>query len=70
MSHIDEATQWDDCPYAKFNANTFVRAYSYRVFLTLCVWINLRGTPWGLRHLWGALYELASPKYCYDKFSR
>ena len=27
-----EATPWDDCPYAKSNANTFVRASAFRVF--------------------------------------
>ena len=32
MARIDEAIPWDDCPYAKSNANTFVRARAYRVF--------------------------------------
>ena len=32
VSRIDEATPWDACPYAKSNANTFVRARAYRVF--------------------------------------
>ena len=36
VSRIGVATPWDDCPYAKSNANTFVRARAYRVFLTLC----------------------------------
>ena len=31
------ATPWYDFPYAKSNANTFVRAHAYRVFLTSCV---------------------------------
>ena len=26
VSRIGVATPWDDCPYAKSNANTFVRA--------------------------------------------
>ena len=37
VSHIGVATPWDDFPYAKSNANTFVRARAYRVFLTSCV---------------------------------
>ena len=37
VSRIGVATPRDDCPYAKSNANTFVRARAYRVFLTLCV---------------------------------
>ena len=34
MSRINEAIPWVDCPYAKSNANTFVRARAraYRVF--------------------------------------
>ena len=32
MARIDEAIPWDDCPYAKSNANTFVHARAYRVF--------------------------------------
>ena len=36
--------------YAKSNANTFVRARAYRVFLTSCDWINLGNIPRGLRH--------------------
>ena len=66
--------------YAKSNANTFVRAHAYRVFLTSCVGINLGDIPRGLRHPWyvpsvdpstlglKTLYELASLKYCYNKF--
>ena len=46
MSRIGVATPWDDCPYAKSNANTFVCARAYRVFLTSCVGINL-GTSLG-----------------------
>ena len=42
VSRIGVATPWDDCPYAKSNANTFVRARAYRVFLTSCVGINTR----------------------------
>ena len=41
VSRIGVATPWDDCPYAKSNVNTFVRAHAYRVFLTSCVGINL-----------------------------
>ena len=37
VSHIGVATPWDDWPYTKSNANTFVRARAYRVFLTSCV---------------------------------
>ena len=81
VSHIGVATPWDDCPYAKSNANTFVRARAYRVFLTSCVGINLGDIPRGLRHPWDVpsvdpstlgrktLYELASLKYCYNNFS-
>ena len=77
MSRIGVATPRDDCPYAKSNANTFVRARAYRVFLTSCVGINLGDIPRGLRHPWDVpsvdpstlglktLYELASLKYCY-----
>ena len=50
VSHIGVATPWDDCPYAQSNANTFVRARAYRVFLTSCVGINLGNIPWGQRH--------------------
>ena len=32
VPRIGAATPWDDCPYAKSNANTFVRARAYRVF--------------------------------------
>ena len=32
MARIDEAIPWDDCPYAKSNTNTFVRARAYRIF--------------------------------------
>ena len=75
--HIGVATPWDDCPYGKSNDNTFVRARAYSVFLTSCVWINLRDIPRGLRHPQDVplvdpstlsrktLYELASLKYCY-----
>ena len=77
MSRIGVATPRDDCPYAKSNANTFVRARAYRVFLTSCVGINLGDIPRGLRHPRDVpsvdpstlgrktLYELASLKYCY-----
>ena len=42
MARIDEAIPWDDCPYAKSNANTFVHAHAYRVFRTrVSGW-----TPW------------------------
>ena len=80
MSRIGVATPRDDCPYAKSNANTFVRARAYRVFLTSCVGINLGDIPRGLRHPRDVpsvdpstlgrktLYELASLKYCYNKF--
>ena len=44
------ATPWDDCPYTESNANTFVGAHAYRVFLTSCVGINLWDIPRGLRH--------------------
>ena len=50
VSRIGEATPWDDCPYTKSNANTFVRARALRVFLTSCVGINLGDIPRGLRH--------------------
>ena len=78
MSRKDEAIPWDDCPYAKSNANTFVRARAYRVFLTSCVGINLGDIPRGLRHPRDVpsvdpstlgrktLYELAFLKYCYN----
>ena len=56
VSRIGVATPRDDCPYAKSNANTFVRARAYRVFQTSCV---------GRK----TLYELASLKYCYNNFS-
>ena len=36
VSRMGVATPWDDCPYAKSNANTFVCARAYRVFLTSC----------------------------------
>ena len=29
MARIDEAIPWDDCPYAKSNANTYVQARAY-----------------------------------------
>ena len=46
MARIDEAIPWDDCPYAKSNANTFVRACVYKVFPISCI-ENLRslGAP-------------------------
>ena len=78
MSRIGVANPGDDCPYAKSNANTFVRARAYRVFLTSCVGINLGDIPRGLRHPQDVpsvdpstlgpktLYELASLKYCYN----
>ena len=78
VSRIGVATPWDDCPYAKSNANTFVRARAYRVFLTSCVGIDLGDIPRGLRHPQDVpsvdpstlgrktLYELASLKYCYN----
>ena len=74
---IGVASPWDNCPYVKSNANTFVRAGAYRVFLTSCVGINLGDIPRGLRHPWDVpsvdpstlgqktLFELASLKYCY-----
>ena len=77
VSRIGVATPRDDCPYEKSNANTFVRARAYRVFLTSCVGINLGDIPRGLRHPRDVpsvdpstlgrktLYELASLKYCY-----
>ena len=49
---IGVATPWDDCPYGKSNANTFVRARAYRFFPDLVC----RKT----------LYALASLKYCYN----
>ena len=47
MARIDEAIPWDDCPFAKNNANTFIRARAYRVFpLSVeCGGINREGTP-------------------------
>ena len=78
MSRIGVATPWDDFPYTKSNANTFVRARAYRVFLTLCVGINLGGIPRGLWHPRDVplvdpstpgrktLYKLATLKYCYN----
>ena len=80
VSRIGVATPWDDCPYAKSNANTFVRARAYRVFLTSCVGINLGDIPQGLGHPWDdpsvdpstlgqkTLYKLSSLKYCYNGF--
>merc|ERR1739842_71216 len=77
VSRIGVATPRDDCPYAKSNANTFVHARAYRVFLTSCVGINLGDIPWRLQHPRDVpsvdpstlgrktLYELASLKYCY-----
>ena len=32
VARIDEAIPWDDRPYAKSNANTFVHAHAFRVF--------------------------------------
>ena len=62
------ATPRDDCPYAKSNANTFVRAHAYGVFLTSCVRINLKDIPSVDPHTLGrkTLYKLASLKYCYN----
>ena len=45
VSYRSGESLWDDCPYAKSNANTFVRACAYRVFLTSCVGINLGMSP-------------------------
>ena len=50
VSRVGVATPWDDCQYANSNANTFVRACAYRVFLTSCFGINLGDIPLGLRH--------------------
>jgi len=52
MSRIDEAIPWDDCPYAKSNANTFVRARAPSV----------DPSTLGAK----TLYELPSLKYCYN----
>ena len=35
VSRIGVATPWDDCPYTKSNANTFVRAHAYTQYV-LC----------------------------------
>ena len=77
-SRIGVVTPWDYCPYTKSNANTFVRACAYRIFLTSCVGIKLWDIPRGLQHPLDVpsvdpstlgrktLYELASLKYyCY-----
>ena len=81
VSHVDGATPWDDCPYAKGNANTFVRACAYRVFLASCVEINLGATLGAcsalgvprwliLLHLGlKTLQEIASLKYCFSPSS-
>ena len=81
VPRIGVATPWDDCPYAKSNANTFVRARAYRVFLTLCVGMDLGDIHRGLRNPRDVpsvdpstlrrktLYELASLKYCYTASS-
>ena len=56
------ATPWDDCPYTKINANTFVRAHAYRVLLTSCVGINLGDIPWLIPpHSVGKPYTNSSP---------
>ena len=62
------ATPWDDFPYTKSNANTFVRARAYRVFLTSCVGINLGDIPSVDPFTLGrkTLYKLAFLKYCYN----
>ena len=78
MARKDEAIPWDDCPYARSNANTFVRARAYMVFQPRVSGSTL-GSPLGaFRHPWVApsvdpstpggktLYELASLKYCYN----
>ena len=44
---IGVATPWDDCPYGKSNANTFVRARAYRVFPDLVCRDQPRGHPSG-----------------------
>ena len=66
VSRIGVATPWDDCPYPKSNANTFVLGD------------NRGDIPRGLRHPQDVpsvdpstlgmktLYELASLKYCYN----
>ena len=41
------ATPWDDCPYGKSNANTYVRARAYRVFPDLVCRDQPRGHPEG-----------------------
>ena len=76
VSRIGPATPWDDCPYSKSNANTFVRAHAYRVFLTSCVGSTRH--PSELHHPRDVpsvdpstlgqktLYELALLKYCYN----
>ena len=66
VSRIDEATPWDDCPYVKSNANTFVRVLA-GFFDLVC-----QDQPWGAPLVGpstlGAkiLYKLASLKYCYN----
>ena len=44
---IGVATAWDDCPYGKSNANTFIRARTYRVFPDLVCRDQPRGHPSG-----------------------
>ena len=58
VSRIGVDTPWDDCPYAKSNANTFVCARAYRVFLTSCVGINLGDIP---QHSVGKPYTNSPP---------
>ena len=76
------ATPWDDCPYGKSNANTFVRARAHRVFPDLVCRDQPRGHPSGLVAPSGGpsvdpstlgqktLYELACLKYCYNPLCR
>ena len=68
VSPTEVATPWDDCPSTKSNANTFVRACAYRVFLTSCVGINLGDIPLVDPSTLGrkTLYELAYLKYCHN----
>ena len=67
VSYRSGESLWDDCPYAKSNANTFVRARAYRDFLTLCVGTDLRYIPSIDPSTLSrkTLHELASLEYCY-----
>ena len=77
---IGVATPWDDCPYGKSNANTFVRACAYRVFPDLVCRDQPRGHPEGAAGPKASvdpstlgrktLYALASLKYCYNAYVR